>query len=186
MCEHGDRRVTRMENNGTKTALATHYNVSETLITPRVLSRSRLSALCTPHIVIVHIDFLWLMPRWSRFPRYIAKLLGSNVVFMNPRDGASIARMIWCSRDAVTCTSPIHLMDYHSGLKILHSKPMDLEAFIASAGRQSQPLEQANRSQPSPNFSREVLTFSLSPCEIVGCHSFPLVHTRSYMFTNDL
>lgn len=28
MCEHGDRRVTRMEKNGTKTPLATHYNVS--------------------------------------------------------------------------------------------------------------------------------------------------------------
>ena len=27
MCEHGDRRVTRMENNGTKTPLATHFNV---------------------------------------------------------------------------------------------------------------------------------------------------------------
>ncbi|CAM9164413.1 unnamed protein product [Ectocarpus sp. 6 AP-2014] len=26
MCEHGDRRVTRMENNGTKTPLATHFN----------------------------------------------------------------------------------------------------------------------------------------------------------------
>lgn len=29
MCEHGDRRVTRMENNGTKTPLATHFNVRE-------------------------------------------------------------------------------------------------------------------------------------------------------------
>lgn len=27
ICEHGNRRVARMEKNGTKTALATHYNV---------------------------------------------------------------------------------------------------------------------------------------------------------------
>lgn len=28
ICEHGNQRVTRMEKNGTKTALATHFNVS--------------------------------------------------------------------------------------------------------------------------------------------------------------
>lgn len=38
MCEHGDRRVTRMENNGTKTPLATHFNVSETHVTRSFLS----------------------------------------------------------------------------------------------------------------------------------------------------
>lgn len=32
MCEHGDRRVTRMENNGTKTPLATHFNVSDVFV----------------------------------------------------------------------------------------------------------------------------------------------------------